>query len=542
MDTNSPPPDDAELPALLDDLVTRAQSASADDRLAAVEGLYELAFKTGPKIAGAIPALIDRLLDSNPKVGESAGWALVYCRPNSIEPLVECLEHPSSEVRERAAQALGNIGDEAKSASLALRTLLGDEDQAVRVRAAWALGLVHDTHPDAIQMLIRKVSHGTSKDMAAALHALGNIGRELDEPALLQAHQSLILAALQHPSADVRFSALYAMESLGLASDEQAELLAGMVHRGQSDRVLDGALMQLKRLAPVVDLRSLVSELTQLVSGGRRHGTLACEILSSVRPATPETTEALLRALAVDELVVPAARALWRLTGRVEPLLPALERIFDDYDESVCDLICDLGPAAAPLLPKLIDALAEENWDLQWAAADALGAVASSEPHAVDLLIDALRHQSPIVRSASARALAKIGEAVVPLLRNLVVDEPNERGPWAAFALGEMGAHAAAALPTLRAGMRGGVEPMAGCCAIAVALVGGDTEAVSQLEAILQSDDPRAPRRGAASALGRLGPAAKGSIALLETLLGDEDFDVHQAAEEALAAIHGVTH
>lgn len=68
-------------------------------------------------------------------------------------------------------------------------------------------------------------------------------------------------------------------------------------------------------------------------------------------------------------------------------------------------------------------------------------------------------------------------------------------------------------------------------------MVGGDAEALTHLEAILQSDDPDAPRCAAASALGSLGPAAKRSISVLEGLLGDEDFDVHQAAESALAAI-----
>lgn len=51
-----------------------------------------------------------------------------------------------------------------------------------------------------------------------------------------------------------------------------------------------------------------------------------------------------------------------------------------------------------------------------------------------------------------------------------------------------------------------------------------------------------APRRAAASALAEIGPAALAAVAALEALLEDDDFDVQQAAEEALAAIQGRSH
>lgn len=537
MDMNAPPPDDEELPSVVSELSIHSRSSNVEERRAAVEKLYELSYKTGPGIASAIPALIEALSDPDPKVGESALWALAYCKPHSVEPLSECLAHPQPLVRERAAHSLGNIGDEAQAALPALRELLVDGDQAVRRRGAWAIGLIHDTHPESVERLVRNVSLGTTEDKAAALHALGNIGKALDEASPLRKHQAMILACLRHESSDVRWSALFAMESAGLEPQAQADLLAEMVRHEPATRVLDAALSRLIKLAPTVDIGAHVNALTALISRPGPGGRQACEVLASMRPLPLEATGALIQALQVDAFVLPAASALWMMTGDARPLLPALERIFDEYDESVCDVIVDLGPAAAPLIPKLIDALSRENWDLQWAAADALGAVASPEPRVVEALIEALRHPSPVVRSASARALAKTGCEVVLQLQELLVGEPDGRGPWAAYALGEMGVPAAAALPSLREGMRSGVSPLANCCAIAVALVGGDAEALVHLESILQSDDPEAPRRAAASALGSLGPAARRSIPALEGLLGDEDFDVREAAEGALAAI-----
>jgi len=542
MDLNAPPPDDTELPAMVAALIVRAASEDLGDRRAAIEAIYELAYKVGPKVAGAIPTLMGGLLDADPKIGESALWALGYCRPDSIEPLVECLAQPQSFVRERAAHALGNIGDQARAATPALRRLLSDGEQAVRRRAAWAIGLMHDVEQATIAPLVHLVSHGTVEDRRAALHALRNIGQAAGDSALLEPHRSLILAALEDRDNEARRWALDVVASLAMEPQAAADLMASVVRREATGQVREAALDHLKALAPTVDLAIEVTMLTALIDKPGREASLACEILALMRPAPVQAIASLRQALNTDGLVLPAARSLWRIERRAEPLLPALERIFDGDGESVCDLICEIGPAAAPLLPKLVQALAEENWDLQWAAADALGAVASPDPHVMAALLDALAHPSFIVRPAAARALARTGVPAVLALRGLIVNRSNQRAPWAAYALGHMGPAAAEALPDLRRGMRSREEPLSSCCAIAVACIGCDAEAMPYLIGVLQSDDPGAPRREAASALAQLGPAARGAIKSLAALLGDEDFEVHQAAEEALAAIRGNRH
>jgi hypothetical protein len=58
MDTNSPPPSDKKLPSVVADLLRLARASSIEDRRGAIEKLYELAYKVGPKIADAIPTLI----------------------------------------------------------------------------------------------------------------------------------------------------------------------------------------------------------------------------------------------------------------------------------------------------------------------------------------------------------------------------------------------------------------------------------------------------------------------------------------------------
>jgi HEAT repeat protein len=542
MDFNAPPPDDDELPVLLADLTARAEHADLDVRRQAIEKIYELALKVGEKAAVAVPVLVGGLVDPDPKIGESSLWALKYCAPHSIEALAECLSHPTAFVRERAAHSLGNVGDEARAAAGKLRELLDDPEQSVRKRAARALGLLHDSQPETVLPLIRMVTVGTSEDGAAALHALGNIARGADTADFLAPYRREIVAALEHPQAEVRRWCLYAAESVGLDSQAFAALLVTVVRRDRESDVRVAALSRLKTLAPLVDLADAVPALiSRLVDDGAEARSI-CEVLGAVRPSPVEAIPALRTALSHDELVLPAASALWKIEARAETILPALKRVFDHNGEGVCDLISELGPAAAPLLPEVVEALSREDWDLQWAAADALAAIASSDREVVSTLVDALGHSSPIVRSASARALAATGVSALDSLIALLRNSTDARATWAAYALGEMGSVAAPALPELRAGMHDGEQPLAGCCAVAIARVAADVIVLPYLVATLESHHPHAPRRAAALALAEFGPAATDAVGALEALLEIGDQDVVNAALQALSSIGGAMH
>lgn len=542
MDYNALPADDAALPAILADLIDRAGHIDVNVRREAIEQIYELAYKVHAKAAAAIPCLVGALVDPDPKIGESATWALHYCAPESIEPLVECLYHPVAYVRERASHSLGNIGDAARAAATPrLRHLLDDPDQAVRRRAAWTLGLMHDTCADTLRLLAGMVTNGTPLDAAAALHALGNIGKSVGSD-FLASYREVILGAFQSPTPDSRRWALYAAESIGLDMQTWAEILAGIARQDESAEVRTAALSRLKEIAPSVDLASSVQTFIGRLSEAGREASLACDILAAMQPRPTSVAPYLRESLSRDELVIPAATALWRIDGRTDAIIPALRRVFENDGEGVCDLICELGPAARALLPDVIQALAEENWDLQWAAADALQAIASSDADVLRSLLEAFDHPSPIVRSASARAVAAAGATAVPPLNALLLDVSDPRASLAAFSLGMIGPAATGALTNLREGMQSGSEPLAGCCAIAVLQITGEVAAIPYLVATLNSEDPAAPRKAAAEALAELGPAAGAAIETLGALVNDEDFDIADAAIRALDAIRKRPH
>lgn len=535
MDFCSPPPDDADLVKIMGDYLAQAKSPELDERRAGVEGIYELAAKLGPRVAESIPVLVDALLESDEKLGESASWALAYCAPESVDPLIKCLAHTDAHVRDRAAHALGNLGDHAVAAAPALRERLADVEESVRSRAAWALGMIRDSDLSTLAALFSMAERGIAGDLAAALHAVGNIGRELVDPQPLRAHETLILDAMHHSDENVRWSAGYASEALQMAPEREAELVAELLLNEKDERVTDRLLARLKELAPLVDLATSVPlVIAQLQHDGRR-ARLACEVLAAMRPAPLAALADLQQLLANEDLRLAAAEALWQIEGRAETILPALELEFEGNGESVCDLICSMKAAAAPLLPRLLEALANEDyWDLQWAAADALEAVASSSPDVIAALVMAMEHPSPRVSAASARALATAGAPAVPALLGLLTSGDDHAAAGAAYALGKMGEPAEPALPALQQGIASSHPALSSCCVIAVTHVASDPAMVPHLIRLLNSDDADAPKCAAAKALAHLGPAASAAIPTLEALLAGIEQETEYGLAEAV--------
>lgn len=542
MDYNAPPPSDRELPALLSTLCARAADVDSEIRSAAVEDIYEIAFKVRVKASAAIPVLVERLADSIPKVSESASWALKYCAPESVAALTEALAHEFGQVREKAAQALGNIGKDARSSAHALRQLLQDREPNVRQKAAWALGLMHDDHPDTLEHLCHLTLSGHPADLSAALHALGNLGKNSENTELLSPFTDVIMTAISHTSSAVVRSALYASESLGLSPQEQADLYVSTLHAGSTLSDTQMTFPDLTRLAPTVDLSKALPVFMAILSARPDTAISVCKVLAVMKPRPLIAIQQLVELLDEDRFVLPAASALWAIEGRTESFMAAIERSHPIADESLCDFICALGPAATPLVPKVLAALAEEDWDQQWAAADALCAIACPDPAVVHALLDALGHPSPIVRSASARALASLGSISVDPLMAVLSHQEDSRSAWAAFTLGKIGPDARPAIEILRAGMLQGTEPLRSHCAIALAHIAQDESSIPVLIDTLQSEEPSAPRKAAAEALGALGPAAGQAIPALTSVLHDEDFELAEAAAEALAMVEGRVH
>jgi HEAT repeat protein len=273
------------------------------------------------------------------------------------------------------------------------------------------------------------------------------------DPAPLRARQQEILEALHDEDDDVRWSACHAIEPLDLDPATHVELMVPRLS-DRSERVEEMAMRQLKRLAAEIDLTPHVDSICQVIRRARiRSAKDACEVIGKLGSRGYEAVPALLDALNGEDgsIVIAAAEALWRVDRRIDVALPHLARLFPEYGETVCDAITQIGPAAGPLIDQVIEALQTDDWDLQWAAADALGYMGSSDPAVLATLTAALGHDSGIVVSAATRALARIGAAAVPALSEILLQRADRRAVWAADALGQIGPAAGAAAELLRA-------------------------------------------------------------------------------------------
>ena len=216
--------------------------------------------------------------------------------------------------------------------------------------------------------------------------------------------------------------------------------------------------------------------------------------------------------------------------------------------------------------PKLIDALQDKGDRVRW---DAILRLSDQGPDAVPHLIAALKHENEHVRRGAARALGQIGPRAMAAAPALIEasDDPDDRvrgvvgfvlslqsGPldksavpllvdcldhrrlgvrqYAIRSLGEAGGAAHAAIPPLMKALR---DPVLGAAAArALARIGA--KAVPALAAELQNPDAHV-RRGASSALARLGRDSAAARNALVGALADRDEIVQMRAAAALGQI-----
>jgi HEAT repeat protein len=196
----------------------------------------------------------------------------------------------------------------------------------------------------------------------------------------------------------------------------------------------------------------------------------------------------------------------------------------------------ELGPAAKPALPHLVEALKDEHPYVRVEAARALVALGITKAE-VAPLVERLGPADPEVGLLVAEALAGLGEPAVPALLKVLggKDERARRG--ALVAVGLLGRHAAAAVPDL-------LDLLATDDPAARKLAGEALrrsapwarDYVPEILDRLRFGKPEV-RWAAASVLARIGPAAKGAVEALKEMRAEGDEQLASAAAEALARI-----
>jgi HEAT repeat protein len=377
--------------------------------------------------------------------GYFVGWGVGG--PEAVPGLVAALKHDDARVRAEAAEDLGQLSPPATAAVLDLRAALADRDGYVRVFAAEALARIEPDNEQTVPVLLAGLDAKQRGVCAAAVSAL--LARHERVPGLVTR-----LVTLLREDADAYTRTVTAF-ALGRLAREGGP--AGS--RGDVVKALGQALRQ--------------------DEDGEVRRRAAGALLSfgpDARPAVPELRAALQDRS--EDVAGSAASVLSRLgDDGSSALAEALGEKNCPVRGLIADLLGDLGPHSKALAPVLTKALEDDDASVRYLAAEAI-----------------LRIDRPVG--------ARLG---VPVLARLAADKSYDAREYVIEFLGEIGADARAAVPTL-------IE-------------------------ILKEPGKAKYRRYAAEALGRIGPDARAAVPALIEALDSNTASVVDRSVEALGRI-----
>ncbi len=434
----------------------------------------------------------------------------VGSNPNDIMVLVKSLEGTENQVRAQAAQALGNIGAEAKPAIPALLKLLRDEQNDVTSgMLADALAKIGPPAKQDIGLLREAIKDPNTKVRAYAAASIGALGP--DAGSLL----ALLVKAASDKHAEVRQNAVRSLGKMGgNGKDTIVPALTTALQDSEHEvRVAAAQALENMDALGAIDVALLISMLKQQDSEVRACG----------------------------------ARALGKMGPRAKAALPALVEAFKGTDNAVrraaLGALASLGTEAKTAVPSFTDALGDSDVEVRKQAAVALAKIGPDAKPAADALANVVNDSDKEVRKNAVKALASIGvgtKPVVSALAQALKGEDKDLRIEVAVALAEIGPAAKDAVPNLIACLEDlGRKDKVQRNQIGTGLgkIGKGKDSITFLINALYSPNPSV-RSGACIALGEVGPPAKKASVLLATLARtDVEQEVCDAARTAYSKV-----
>jgi HEAT repeat protein len=343
--------------------------------------------------------------------------------------LRELAVSPDAKLVHYGTHALGRGGEQQRKM---LRALLRHPRELVRNQAAYGLADGVDTSAATLDRLAAMLRSRSADERIAAISAMGRVSKFSERKGLLVKYRKQVLAVLDDKDSAVRSWAPDAVEG---AFRSKAQFVQYALDRvDQPARTARHELVSsLAEALEDVDARPYLSKIRNIV---RAQPRLVNWFLGPLSQAGPEAADLvpLLEPFAKGDSLeaLRAGGALLRIAGRRE-VLGKLARQLPQAPDEVAGILCDIGPAAAPVaatLARVIDENFDEpDWDLMWALTDALAAIESPTPVAVRALRKSLSHESGRVKSSALQGLRKLGpaaRAALPDLRSLAKEWRGE--------------------------------------------------------------------------------------------------------------------
>jgi HEAT repeat protein len=447
-----------------------------------------------------------------------------------------------------------------------LAKMTHDPSEAVRIKAAVALGRINPDPQVAVPALKAMLQKGTVAERRAAIDGLLTMIREINKLAKKGRTQSGVEA--KEPGEILEVSTAVTPVA-GLGVDDRDVLV-----RRQSLATLLESAVSLSGQVPIpFDPKDLPPRNVPLTDYQRKvvrekmaQTRYVEEILAPLSKLLADQGDRLARALSDPD---PETRLLARQT--LEYMANARQRMRRRWESlpelkgedkasaqaepahglTFTALQAKGSPDERTLLkgvtPGLL-ALARQKFHdpnpvNRRAAIDFLEMLEDDAAPAVPLLIQALSDPDIFVRWSAARTLGRldvsVGAPAVPALARTLSDPDLDVRITAASTLEAYGSGARKAIPALAEAVGNKNDPeFVRAAMYALQAVGPEASraATPALLVELRHDDPRV-RRTAAETLGRFGPAARNAVPALRAALNDEDSDVRQAASDALLSI-----
>jgi len=364
-----------------------------------------------------------------------------YARDGNAERLRDALGSDSAAVRRRAAEFLGEVGEEGDQATVdgLLRAATKDDDAEVRAAAVDALDelgqaaleqllseLTGTGGSEAAWVTAQKFARALKADRPELRMAAANALGRLDDPSSLQ-H---LVGALDDEDVRVR---LRACQACGTFADPRSvPALTTRLNEDDDPRVRRAAANALGNVGTDQALSPLLGLLDDGDEPLRR---IAAGALGKAN--TPEPVEPLARALGDESAVVRNAA--------VYSVIELLSNVPTEQSHAVRDrVVSELKSADdATVVEPLVEILTDGQQSRQRRnAAWILGRVAEPESAlAVEALADALADEDAQTAQFAATSLKSLGGPIVEdrLLDRIGTEHPEEARAKAVFVLGQIG-------------------------------------------------------------------------------------------------------
>lgn len=475
-------------------------SALGDPNLMVQEALTQALLKhPSPE---KIPLLVQVLQENNAVRRNAALSVLMEIGHTHPEDTVQALRHATSEVRQWAADMLGEMPHDGAVPALLERLEDPAEFPTVRRAAAQALGKLGDQ--SALPALLKAAAHGDFWMRQAAIEAISRLGDERAVRPLLD---------LMRQDAWTRPAVIKALGTIGHV-EAVPELVAVLEDQNESIRN-----------ATIEALFKIVME-----PAGRRTGTSRTAMLRPIIPVEPLRRE--LSARRAPNSTYAAHLLGWLARPEALPeLVESLNSPEASLRDAATESLLRFGQAAVPLLAQ---ALKRPETVIRERSVDLLGMI--GDRSVIPALRDQLTDPQITVRQAALRALGTLGgeEAYAGLLQ--AVNDPATRDTALSIfsqlnndaVIGDLKSYLQRYLYESKS-----QNHMRWAAAQALSLLGDEVAVSILLNATRLPDETI--RRPAAEALARV--RGRRAVNVLIEALGDRDWLVRQKAVEALSAI-----